>query len=455
MIDHVILRNLLKNEEYTRKILPFLKDEYFKVDTDRIIFSEIRDFVVKYNELPSYDALCTEVDTIKGLTEDQAKQCTFTLKTIHEDLIDTNLKWLVDTTEKFCQEKALHVALVKSVGILNGTNKELAKGAIPSLLQEALGVSFDSHVGHDFIEDADARFEYYHEKALKLPFDLKYFNEITKGGVSTKTLNIILAGINVGKSLAMCHLAAGYLNQGKNVLYITLEMAEEEIAKRIDVNLFNLSFDELDLLSKDGHKKKIDQIRQKTNGKLIIKEYPTAGASVLHFKALLNELWLKKKFKPDVVFIDYLNLCVSSRVKRSGTNLYDYVKSIAEELRGLAIEFKLPIWSATQMNRTGFSSSDPGMTDTSESFGLPAVADFMVALVITDELEQLNQYLVKQLKNRYNSKKKNKKFVIGVDLDKQKLYDVEQSAQKDISDSGQVPTKAEPKTDKFKKLKMS
>ena len=438
-LEKTILRNLLKNEDYTRKVLPFIRDEYFAVEEDRVLYKEIKDFVIKYNKAPTYDALQIEIDSLASLKEDQVKNINSTINDFRTNKDDTNVDWLIDSTEKFCQEKALYHAIMTSIEIMNNKKSALTTGAIPSILSDALAVSFDPNVGHDYLEDFDKRYDYYHRVLEKIPFDLEFFNKITKDGLPKKTLNIALAGTGVGKSLFMCHVAASCLNQGKNVLYITLELAEEEVAKRIDANLMNITFEDLMSLSKDMYEKKANALKSKTNGKLIVKEYPTAGASSMHFKALLNELNLKKSFKPDIIFIDYLNICMSSRVKPgSNINSYTYIKSIAEELRGLAVEFEVPVVSATQTTRSGFTSSDVGLEDTSESFGLPATADFMFALISTEELQELGQIMVKQLKNRYNDPTMNKRFVLGIDRAKMKLYDVENSAQIDIVDSGRT-----------------
>jgi replicative DNA helicase len=429
----------LRNDDYTRKVLPFIKNEYFSAEEDRVLYKEIKDFVIKYNKAPTYDALQIEIDSLPSLKEDQVKNINSTIDDFRSNTDDTNIDWLVDSTEKFCQEKALYHAIMSSIEIMNNKNGALTTGAIPTILSDALAVSFDPNVGHDYLEDFDKRYDYYHRVLEKIPFDLEFFNKITKNGLPKKTLNIALAGTGVGKSLFMCHVAASCLNQGKNVLYITLELAEEEVAKRIDANLMNITFEDLMSLSKDMYEKKANMIKSKTNGKLIVKEYPTAGASSMHFKALLNELNLKKSFKPDIIFIDYLNICMSSRVKPgSNINSYTYIKSIAEELRGLAVEFEVPVVSATQTTRSGFTSSDVGLEDTSESFGLPATADFMFALISTEELQALGQIMVKQLKNRYNDPTMNKRFMLGIDRSKMKLYDVENTAQMDIIDSGQT-----------------
>ena len=413
--------------------------------------------MLKYNQQPTFDALEIEVDNIRGSTDDTVKNIKETLKELNNDSEPTNEDWLVESTEKFCQERAIYNAITESLEIMNGKGR-LTKGAIPTLLSDALAISFDPNVGHDYLEQAEDRYEYYHRVEERLPFDLEFFNKITKNGVPKKTLNIVMAGVGVGKSLFLCHLTSSYLNQGKNVLYITLELAEEEVSKRIDANLLNITFDDLMLLPKDIYKNKIDHLKQKTHGKLIVKEYPTSTASTIHFRSLLNELNLKKNFMPDAIMIDYLNICASARVKPGVANSYTYIKSIAEELRGLAVEFNVPVWSATQLTRGGYGSSDPDMTDTSESFGLPATADLFIALITNETMEQLKQVQVKQLKNRYNDPSLNKRFVIGIDKSKMKLYDVEQSAQ-DLADSGQpepepIPRKFDGGKNKFKGLKV-
>lgn len=457
-LEQTILKNLIKNEDYTRKVLPFLKEEYFSSMEDRLLFNEVAGFVLKYNQQPTFDALDIEISNIRGTTDDTVKNLRETLKELNDDTEKTNTDWLLDNTEKFCQEKAIYNAITTSLEIMNGRGKQ-TKGAIPSLLSDALGISFDPNVGHDYIEQANDRFEYYHRVEERLPFDLDYFNKITKNGIPRKTLNIVMAGVGVGKSLTLCHFASGYINQGKNVLYISMELAEEEVAKRIDANVLNISMDDLMVLPRDLYDKKIENLKNKTNGKLIVKEYPTASASTVHFRSLLNELNLKKGFVPDVIMVDYLNICASARIKPgNGVNSYTYIKSIAEELRGLAVEFNVPIWSATQLTRGGYGSSDPDLTDTSESFGLPATADFFVALIVTEQLEQLNQIMVKQLKNRYADPSRHKRDVIGVDKTKMRLYDVEASA-KDIVDTGEdfKPTPAPTgnfKSNKFKGLKV-
>ena len=424
---------------------------------DRLLFKEVAGFILKYNQQPTFDALDIEISDIRGTTDDTVKNLKETLKELNNDTEKTNVDWLLDSTEKFCQEKAIYNAITSSLEIMNGKGK-MTKGAIPGLLSDALAISFDPNVGHDYIEQATDRFEYYHRVEERIPFDLDYFNKVTKNGIPRKTLNIVMAGVGVGKSLTLCHFASSYINQGKNVLYISLELAEEEVAKRIDANVLNISIDDLMVLPKDLYDKKIENLKNKTNGKLIVKEYPTASASTVHFRSLLNELNLKKGFVPDVIMVDYLNICASSRIKPgNGVNSYTYVKAIAEELRGLAVEFNVPIWSATQLTRSGYTSTDPGMEDTSESFGLPATADFFFAIVVTEQLTQLGQIMVKQLKNRYNDPSINKRFVLGIDRAKMRLYDVEASAQ-DLSDSGQEenpkPVFDRSKANKFKGLKV-
>ena len=438
-LEQTILKNLIYNEEFTRKVLPFIKPEYFSDQTEKIVFKEIFDFVDKYKTLPSHEALVINFTEAKNLTEPQVKDSIELLNEIKQTKDETvELKWLSEHTEKFCQDKAIYNAIMESVSILDDKNGKKSKGEIPQLLADALGVSFDSNVGHDYIQDSDDRYDFYHRVESRIKFDLDIFNKITKGGLPFKTLNIALAGTGVGKSLFMCHCAAGALSQGSNVLYITLEMAEEKIAERIDANLLNITMDELHTISKEDYERKFSALKNKVQGKLIIKEYPTASASTLHFRALLNELALKKNFRPDIIFIDYLNICASSRIRPGGNvNSYTYIKSIAEELRGLAVEFNLPVVSATQTTRSGYSNSDVDLTDTSESFGLPATADFMFALITNEELEELGQIMVKQLKNRYSDPNYYKRFVVGVDRSKMRLYDTEQSAQDDIIDSGQ------------------
>jgi replicative DNA helicase len=434
---------LIYNEDFARKILPFIKIEYFTDSTEKIIFEEIDSHIHEYKHLPTYESLVINFTESKKLSEEQVSDSIQLIREIHADKDEpTDVDWLINQTEKFCQDRALYNAIMKSVKILDDKTKKEDKGSIPKLLSDALGVSFDASVGHDYIDDADNRYDFYHKHETKIPFDLDLFNKITKGGLPKKTLNIALAGTGVGKSLFMCHVAGSCLSQGLNVLYITMEMAEERIAERIDANLLNIDIADLNSISKQDYDRKFSALKVKTQGKLIIKEYPTAAASALHFRALLNELQLKKSFQPDIIFIDYLNICASARIKPgANVNSYSYIKAIAEELRGLAVEFDVPILSATQTTRSGFTSSDPGLEDTSESFGLPATADFMFALISTEELQQLNQLMIKQLKNRYNDPAYYKRFVVGIDKAKMKLYDVEQGAQDDLVDSGQVDDK--------------
>jgi replicative DNA helicase len=434
-IEKVILQNLANDDEFMRKVIPFLKRDYFIENNEKIIYDKIKGFIDDYNAIPSKDALVIAVQNDKSLNEDQYKEV---VEYIHDlDPTEHNKEWLYKETEKFCKDKAIYNAILSSIAIIDGRDSSKSEDGIPQLLQDALGVCFDNNVGHDYLNSADTRYEFYHRVESRIPFDLDYFNKITNGGMPNKTLNVCLAGTGVGKSLFMCHVAASVLAQGKNVLYITLEMAEERIAERIDANLMNITMDQLKELPKALFDNRIEKIRNKTEGKLIIKEYPTAGAHSGHFKALLNELQLKKQFKPDIIIIDYLNICASSRFKGGANiNSYTLIKSIAEELRGLAVEENVPILSATQTTRGGYGNTDVELTDTSESFGLPATVDFMFALISTEEMEALNQLMVKQLKNRYNDPTTNKRFVIGVDRAKMKLYDLEQSAQKGITDSG-------------------
>ena len=438
-IETTILGNLLINEEYTRKVLPFLKNDYFTSNAEKTIHETIGDFVTKYNALPTKEALSIELQEVK-INEEEFKETMELLDDISKDTEEyADLGWLLDTTEKFCQDKAIYNAVVESISILDSQKSDQDKGVIPEILSDALSVSFDPHVGHDYLDDSDDRFEFYHRVEEKIPFDLDYFNRITKGGLPQKSLNICLAGTGVGKSLFMCHVASSCLSQNQNVLYITLEMAEEKIAERIDANLLDIAVDDLHALSKDMYDKKIENLSKTTKGKLIVKEYPTASANVNHFRALLNELNLKRSFIPDIIFVDYLNICTSSRI-RTGANVnsYTYIKSIAEELRGLAVENKIPIVSATQTTRSGYSNTDVGLEDTSESFGLPATADLMFAIISTEQMEALGQVMVKQLKNRYNDPTVNRKFVIGIDRAKMKLFDVSQAAQDTLVDTGQV-----------------
>ena len=435
-IERTTLSNLVYNEPYARKVIPFIRGDYYADRRERIVFEEIVKFVEKYNSQPTSETLSIELDNRKDLSDEDFKSVVGIVETLSN--ADVDMQWLVDTTEKWCKDRAVHNAILNGIQIIEGKDKEHTAEAIPSILSEALAVGFDNNVGHDYIEEGENRFEFYHKKEEKLEFDLDYFNRITKGGIPQKTLNIALAGTGVGKSLFMCHMAASTLMQGKNVLYITMEMAEERIAERIDANLMNITMDDLHELPKKMFTDRLSKIQTKTNGKLIIKEYPTASAHTGHFRALLKELSLKKSFRPDIIFIDYLNICSSSRFKgNANVGSYFYIKSIAEELRGLAVENNVPIMSATQTTRGGFANSDVGLEDTSESFGLPATADLMFALISTEELESLNQIMVKQLKNRYNDPGTNKRFVVGIDRAKMKLYDCEQEAQNDIVDSGQ------------------
>ena len=441
-LEQTIIKNLIYNEEYVRKVLPFIRPDYFSDNAEKIVFKEIFEFINQYKNPPTHEALVINFTEKKNLTEPQVQEAIALLNKVHLDKNEpTETQWLIEQTEKFCQDKAIYNAIMESVSILDSKSEKRTKGEIPQLLSDALGVSFDNNIGHDYTQDFDSRYDSYHRVESRIRFDLDLFNKITKGGLPIKTLNIALAGTGVGKSLFMCHVAAGNLSQGQNVLYITMEMAEEKIAERIDANLLNIDLDELRTISKEDYLRKFSALKSKTQGKLIIKEYPTAGASVLHFRALLNDLALKKNFRPDIIFIDYLNICCSARIKPgANVNSYSYIKAIAEELRGLAVEFALPVVSATQTTRSGFSNSDPGLEDTSESFGLPATADFMFALVTNEELEALNQILVKQLKNRYGDPNLYKRFVLGVDRSKMRLYDVEDSAQQDIADAG-IPDK--------------
>ncbi len=435
-IERTALSNLVSNEEYCRKVLPFIKADYFAVKEERVVFEEITSFVDKYRKMPTKISLEIEVESRQDLTETEHNKIVEIIKTL--DSTDVDMDWLVDTTEKFCKDKAIYNAIVDGISIIDGKDKNRGADAIPSLLTDALAVSFDNAVGHDYFDDSASRFDFYHKVEERIPFDLEFFNKITKGGLPQKTLNIALAGTGVGKSLFMCHMAANCLSQGKNVLYITLEMAEERIAERIDANLLNVSMENLQDLPKTMFEDKIKKIQKKTNGQLIIKEYPTASAHSAHFRGLIKELSIKKSFKPDMIFIDYLNICASSRLKgASQVNSYTYIKSIAEELRGLAVETNVPIMSATQTTRSGFGSTDIGLEDTSESFGLPATADFMFALISNEELDALNQIVVKQLKNRYNDPTMNKRFVLGIDRSKMRLYDVDNKEQEDLVDSGQ------------------
>ena len=435
-IERTALTQLVTNEQYARKVLPFIRSDYFSDRTERTIFEEITKFVDKYNKIPTQTSLEIEVQGRKDLNEDEYKKVVAVIQTLRST--DVDFDWLVDTTEKFCKDKAVYNAIVESISIIDGKDKNRGPDAIPNILTDALAVCFDNAVGHDYLLDSESRYDYYHTVEKKIPFDLEFFNRITKGGLSPKTLNIVLAGTGVGKSLFMCHVAANCLSQGKNVLYITLEMAEERIAERIDANLMNITMEDLHDLPKQMFDNKIAKIIKSTSGKLIVKEYPTASAHTGHFRGLIKELAIKKSFKPDIIFIDYLNICASSRFKGSASvNSYLYIKAIAEEIRGLAVESNIPILSGTQTNRSGFVSTDIGLEDTSESFGLPATADLMFALISNEELDELNQIAVKQLKNRYNDLTVNKRFVIGIDRAKMRLFDVKPSEQNDLVDSGQ------------------
>ena len=432
-----ILKNLIHNETYTRQVIPFIEPDYFEERADRIVFEEVAKFLNEYDKTPTKEVLHIEVEKRVDVTEEEYKNIEQLISALDTEVSES--KWLLDTTEDWCKQRAIYLALVKSIQIADGQDEHKKPEAIPTILSDALAVGFDQHVGHDYIDDSEDRYAYYHRVENKIPFDLEYFNKITSGGISDKTLNIALAGTGVGKSLFMCHVASSCLVQGKNVLYITLEIAEEKIAERIDANLLDTNIKDIAELPEKIFNKKITNLSKKTEGKLIVKEYPTASAHCGHFKSLLQELKLKKSFSPDIIFVDYLNICASSRYRTAvNVNSYSYVKAIAEELRGLAVEFSLPIVSATQTTRSGFASSDPNLTDTSESFGLPATADLMFALISTEELEGLNQIMVKQLKNRYNDPTINKRFVVGIDRAKMRLYDVEQGAQQDIVEDIEV-----------------
>ena len=437
-IENTIISSLFFNEEYTRKVLPFIKEEYFSNRVEQLLFGEVFGFIEKYNNLPTKDAILIELNSRRDINEEELQHIKDYVVSVENTEADG--QWLLNTTEKFCKDRAVHNAVLAGIKILDNKDKKQSPEAIPHILSEALAVSFDKSVGHDYIEDADSRFKFYHTKEPKYQFDLDYMNRITKGGVPSKTLNIALAGTGVGKSLFMCHCASAYLTQGLNVLYITLEMSEERIAERIDANLLDVSMEDLHVMPKDMYDSRMKKLTDKTIGKLIIKEYPTASAHSGHFKSLINELALKKSFKPDVIFIDYLNICASARFKGGNISSYFYIKAIAEELRGLAVEANVPIFSATQTTRTGYVSTDLGLEDTSESFGLPATADFMFALMSNEELEALGQMKVKQLKNRYNDPSVNRAFIIGVDRAKMRLYDVQQSSQ-NIVDANQVESK--------------
>ena len=434
-VEFLILKNLLHNEEYVRKVIPFIKGDYFEDRNQKIVFEEIINFVQEYNQPVTKEVLCIEAEKRQDITDDSFKEITQLIGSLEDQ--PSEFEWLVNTTEKWCRDRAIYLALMESIHIADGNDEKKNRDSIPTILSDALGVSFDTNVGHDYLIDYEKRYESYHRKEDKIEFDLEYFNKITKGGLPNKTLNIALAGTGVGKSLFMCHVASSSLLQGKNVLYITLEMAEEKIAERIDANLLNVNIQEIANLPQVMFENKVTKLAKKTQGSLIIKEYPTASAHSGHFKSLLQELALKKSFRPDIIFIDYLNICASSRYRQNASvNSYSFIKAIAEELRGLAVESNLPIVSATQTTRSGFASSDVDLTDTSESFGLPATADLMFALISTEELETLNQIMVKQLKNRYNDPTVRKRFVVGIDRAKMRLYDCEQNAQENLVDNG-------------------
>ena len=453
-VENLVIKNLLLDEEYVRKAMPFIKAEYFSDLLEKNLYNVINKYFTDYSALPTKEALEIEVGQLGNISDEQHRQTIQYIRDIDDE--KSEYDWILDTTEKWCKERAIYLALMESIKIAEGNDEKRATGAIPSILSDALAVSFDNHIGHDYLQDYEERYEFYHQTEEKIPFDLEFFNRITKGGLPNKTLNIALAGTGVGKSLFMCHVASSILLQSKNVLYITLEMAEEKIAERIDANLLSVDIQQLDQLPKMMFDSKVNKIAKKTQGSLIVKEYPTASASVAHFRALLNDLALKKSFKPDIIFIDYLNICASSRYSKLGNvNSYSYIKAIAEELRGLAVEANVPIVSATQTTRSGYGSSDVDLTDTSESFGLPATADLMFALISTEELEEINQIMVKQLKNRYNDPTLNKRFVVGIDRAKMRLYDVEQSAQNDIVDANQeVDATTKSLSEKFAKLKV-
>lgn len=457
-IESSIISNLINNEEFARKVIPHLKSDYFMDRVEAIVASTIMSFFESFNKPATKEIISIEIGNIKGISDKELQDLNQYVENL--EFVDTHTDWLIQETEKFCKERSVYNAIVKSIAIIEGKDQNFTQDALPSILSDALAVSFDNSVGHDYMEDANSRYDFYHEQEERLPFDLEIFNKITGGGLPKKTLNIALAGTGVGKSLFMCHVAAGALLQSRNVLYITMEMAEKRIAERIDANLMNLTMDELKTVDRETFNSKLAKLQKKSRGKLIVKEYPTAGAHAGHFRALLEELKVKKNFAPDIIMIDYLNICASQRMKQGGSiNSYTYVKSIAEELRGLAIEYNVPILSATQTTRGGYNNSDVGLEDTSESFGLPATADLMFALISNEELQELNQIIVKQLKNRYNDPNYYKRFVVGIDRSRMKLYDVEASAQEDIHDSGQhtigikVPTYSDSGKGKFDDFK--
>ena len=453
-IENTIIKNLIQNDTYTRKVIPFIKSEYFTESSEKLVFEEIVNYFDKYTKSPTVEALLINLDNVTSKGDAIVKSSKQLVENIKKD--DTPLDWLVDETEKWCKDRAIYIAVMDSIEVLDEKSKR-STGEIPDLLKDALSVSFDTHIGHDQLEDAEERFEFYNTEEEKMPFHLEYFNKITKGGLPNKTLNICLAGTGVGKSLFMCHMASNCLLMGKNVLYITMEMSEERIAERIDANTMNVPMKELPDVSKKEYDKKIQRIKNKTKGKLIVKEYPTAAAHVGHFRHLLQELNIKKDFRPDIIFIDYLNICASHRIRPgSGANSYTLVKSIAEELRGLAVEHDVPMVSATQTTRSGYGSTDIGLEDTSESFGLPATADLMFALITSEELEELDQLVVKQLKNRYNDPTIFKRFVIGIDRSRMKLYDVEQEAQEELVDSIDIndDTPVFDRSEKFRDFKV-
>ena len=454
-LEQTILSNLISSSDYTRKVIPYIKEEYFQDTTEKVVFKTIALYVDRYKSPPE-DKEIIKLDLQKAtLNEEQYKVAKEYVDNLSSDISEEQFEWLVDETEKWCKDKAIYNAILSGIHIIDGKSKDQTADAIPDILIDALSVSFDTHIGHDYMEQYEERYDYYHEVEEKVPFDLEFFNKITKGGLPNKTLNICLAGTGVGKSLFMCHVAAASLMMGKNVLYITLEMAEKKIAERIDANLMNISLTDLHDLPRRMYESRIEKIQKKTQGKLIIKEYPTASAHCGHFRSLHSELLLKKSFKPNIIFVDYINICASQRFRYgSNVNSYTYIKGIAEEMRGLAVELNVPFVSATQTTRQGFTSTDIGLEDTSESFGLPATADLMFALISTEELEGLNQMLVKQLKNRYNDPTVNKRFIIGVERAKMKLYDVSQSAQKDLVDTGQEDTDMAEVEDRFKDFKV-